>query len=43
MYKRQEEYISEFKGTVLTISHDRYFLDRVVSRVIEIHDGKRCV
>ena len=35
-----EEYISKFKGTVLTISHDRYFLDRVVSRVIEIHDGK---
>ena len=35
-----EEYISKFKGTVLTISHDRYFLDRVVSRIIEIHDGK---
>ena len=26
-----EEYISRFKGTVLTISHDRYFLDRVVN------------
>ena len=35
-----EEYISKFKGTVLTISHDRYFLDRVVSRIVEIHDGK---
>ena len=35
-----EEYISRFKGTVLTISHDRYFLDRVVKRVIEIADGK---
>ena len=35
-----EEYISKFKGTVLTISHDRYFLDRVVSRIIEIQDGK---
>ena len=35
-----EEYISRFKGTVLTISHDRYFLDRVVSRVIEISNGK---
>ena len=35
-----EEYISHFKGTVLTISHDRYFLDRTVSRVIELLDGK---
>ena len=34
-----EEYIKAFKGTVLTISHDRYFLDRVVDRVIEITDG----
>ena len=34
-----EEYISTFKGTVLTISHDRYFLDRVADRVIEIVDG----
>lgn len=35
-----EEYINNFKGTVLTISHDRFFLDRVVSRVIEISEGK---
>ena len=35
-----EEYLKKFKGTVLAISHDRYFLDRVVSRVIEIQDGK---
>ena len=35
-----EEYLSRFKGTVLAISHDRYFLDRVVNRVIEIQDGK---
>lgn len=35
-----EEYISKFKGTVLTISHDRYFLDRTVDRVVEILDGK---
>jgi ATPase subunit of ABC transporter with duplicated ATPase domains len=34
-----EEYINAFKGTVLTISHDRYFLDRVAQRVIEISDG----
>ena len=35
-----EDYIEKFKGTVLTISHDRYFLDRVVTRIVEIHDGK---
>ena len=34
-----EEYINSFKGTVLTISHDRYFLDRVADRVVEIVDG----
>ena len=34
-----ESYIKAFKGTVLTISHDRYFLDRVADRVIEIVDG----
>ncbi len=35
-----EEYIRSFKGTVVAISHDRYFLDRVVTRVIEIADGR---
>jgi len=35
-----EEYLEKFKGTVLTVSHDRYFLDSVVDRVIEIQDGK---
>ena len=30
----------KFRGTVLTISHDRYFLDRTVTRIIEIADGK---
>ncbi len=34
-----EGYINSFKGTVLTISHDRYFLDKVAKRVIEIVDG----
>ena len=34
-----EEYLSGFKGTVVAISHDRYFLDRTVTRVIEILDG----
>ncbi len=35
-----EDYISRFRGTVVTISHDRYFLDRTVTRVIELVDGK---
>jgi len=34
-----ESYIASFKGTVLAISHDRYFLDRVAQRVIEITEG----
>lgn len=34
-----ESYINAFKGTVLTISHDRYFIDRIANRVIEITDG----
>ena len=35
-----EDYVRRFKGTVVAISHDRYFLDRTISRVIEICDGK---
>ena len=34
-----EQYINAFKGTVLTISHDRYFIDQVADRVIEITNG----
>ena len=34
-----EGYIKAFKGTVLVISHDRYFIDQVAQRVIEIVDG----
>ena len=35
-----EDYIKKFRGTVLTISHDRYFLDQVVGRIIEISAGR---
>ena len=35
-----EEYLDKFKGTVLTVSHDRYFLDKVVNRIVEIQAGK---
>ena len=34
-----ESYIKAFKGTVLAISHDRYFIDQIAQRVIEIVDG----
>ncbi len=34
-----ESYIHSFKGTVLAISHDRYFLDQIAQRVIEITEG----
>ncbi|MBQ3210359.1 MAG: ABC-F family ATP-binding cassette domain-containing protein [Oscillospiraceae bacterium] len=35
-----EDYLLHFKGTVLTISHDRWFLDKTVQRCIEITEGK---
>ena len=34
-----ENALDEFEGTVLVISHDRYFLDRVVDRIAELEDG----
>ena len=35
-----EDYVQHFHGTVLSISHDRYYLDCVCRRCIEISDGK---
>ena len=35
-----EDYLLHFKDTVLSISHDRWFIDRVAQRCIEIVDGK---
>lgn len=35
-----EEYILNYKGTGFIISHDRYFLDKTVNKIIEIEDGK---
>ncbi len=34
-----ESALDEFEGTVLVISHDRYFLDRVIDRVVELEEG----
>lgn len=33
-----EAYLKEYKGVVIIVSHDRYFLDNVVTRIIEIED-----
>lgn len=35
-----EVFLKQYKGTVILISHDRYFLDQVVNRVFEIHNKK---
>ena len=35
-----EQALKDYDGTLLLISHDRYFLDRLVNRVIELKDGK---
>ncbi len=34
-----EEALAAYAGTVLVISHDRYFLDRVVTKILHLHDG----
>ena len=33
-----EEYLARYEGTVVIISHDRYFIDRTVTRIIELED-----
>jgi ATP-binding cassette subfamily F protein 3 len=35
-----EDYLSDYPGTVLVVSHDRYFLDKVADRVVELEDGR---
>ncbi len=34
-----EEALADFEGTALIISHDRYLLDRVVDRIVELDEG----
>lgn len=34
-----EEAIREYRGTVIAVSHDRYFLKQIVNRVVEVKDG----
>lgn len=35
-----EEYLLRYKGAIFMITHDRYFLDRVTNRIVEIDGGK---
>ncbi len=35
-----EEALADYPGTVLMVSHDRYFIDRVANRVLEMRDGR---
>jgi ATP-binding cassette subfamily F protein 3 len=35
-----EEALSEYDGTILVVSHDRFFLDRICHRLLQVHDGK---
>ncbi|NTU75525.1 MAG: ABC-F family ATP-binding cassette domain-containing protein, partial [Anaerolineaceae bacterium] len=35
-----EAALADFTGTVLVISHDRYFLDQVVNRILVLEDGR---
>lgn len=35
-----EEYLNRFKGVLIMVTHDRYFLDRVTNKILEIDHGK---
>ena len=35
-----EDYLNRFKGVVIMVTHDRYFLDRVTNKILEISHGK---
>jgi ATP-binding cassette subfamily F protein 3 len=35
-----EDYLSTFKGAVFVVSHDRYFLDRIVTRILEVENKR---
>lgn len=35
-----EDYLTNFRGAILMVTHDRYFLDRVSNRIVEVDKGK---
>ena len=38
-----ENYLLKYQGTVIIVAHDRYFLDRVVTKIVELDNGKATV
>lgn len=38
-----EEYLLKYRGACLIVSHDRYFLDKVVTKIVELEDGESTV
>ncbi len=38
-----EDYLSQYKGAILTVSHDRYFLDKLVTQIYEVENKKLSV
>lgn len=37
-----EDYLASYRGAILTVSHDRYFLDKLVSKIVELEDCALC-
>ena len=35
-----EEFLNSFRGVLIMVTHDRYFLDRVTNKIVEIDKGK---
>ena len=35
-----EQYLESYRGTIMVVSHDRYFLDRIVNRIFEVENHK---
>ena len=40
MIRWLEDYLKNFRGTILMVTHDRYFLDQVTNKILEISQGK---
>lgn len=40
MVRWLEDYLRQYKGALVMVTHDRYFLERVVKRMVEVEDGK---
>ena len=38
-----ENFLSSYKGSVIVVSHDRYFIDKVTSKIVEIDNGESTV